>query len=116
MVVAHEEVDIKLMVSQETESGVTARKNSPEDSSSSNPSAPTQDHPTAFEKVGRKCIRCLEPGHPWGQCKARIIADAGQSFGGGDQGQNNGGEVVCCLAKCMLGMNVTRVMRNITIA
>ncbi|CAN0295766.1 unnamed protein product, partial [Laminaria digitata] len=54
-------------------------------------------------KVKGKCIRCLEPGHSWKDCKARIPPASEQTSGGGSQGQDNGGETVCCLAKCMLG-------------
>ena len=50
-----------------------------------------------------KCIRCLEPGCRWNQCKARISPSREQTSGRGAQGQNNGGETVCCLAKRMLG-------------
>ena len=52
-----------------------------------------------------KCIRCLEAGHTWSQYKARITSAPEQTSGGGAIGQNNGGETVCCLAKCMLGSN-----------
>ncbi|CAN0450323.1 unnamed protein product, partial [Laminaria digitata] len=50
-----------------------------------------------------KCIRCLEPGHSWKDCKARIPPASEQTSGGASQGQDSGGETVCCLAKCMLG-------------
>ena len=82
----------------------TANKNS-QGSSSSNPPAPTQDTSSAFDKVKGKCIGCLEPGHTWSQCKARITSAPEQTSGGGAQGQNNGRETVCCFAKCMLGTN-----------
>ena len=52
-----------------------------------------------------KCIRCLEPGHHWNQCKACTPPAPDRTSGGGVQAQNNGGETVCCLAKCMLGTN-----------
>ncbi|CAN0277930.1 unnamed protein product, partial [Laminaria digitata] len=57
--------------------------------------------PSAYDKVKGKCIRCLEPGHSWKDCKARIPPASEQTSGGGSQ--DNGGETVCCLAKCMLG-------------
>ena len=50
-----------------------------------------------------KLIRSLEPRHHWNQRKARIPPAPEQTQGGGTQGQNNGGENVYCLAKCMLG-------------
>ena len=52
-------------------------------SSSSNPQALTQDSPSAFDKVEGKCIRFLEPGHHWNQCKARIAPAPEQLSGGG---------------------------------
>ena len=82
----------------------TASKNS-QGSSSGNPEAPTHNPPSAFDNVKGKCIRCLEPGHTWSQRKAHIPPAPEQTSGGGAQGQNNGGETVCCLAKCMLGTN-----------
>ena len=82
----------------------TASKNS-QGSRSSNPQAPIHEPPSAFDKVKEKRIRCLEPGHPWFRCKARIPPAPEQTSGGGAQGRNNDGETVCCLAKCMLGTN-----------
>ena len=39
-----------------------------------NPPAHKQTIPqTEYNKVKCKCIRCLEPGHMWYQCKARVI-------------------------------------------
>ena len=52
-----------------------------------------------------KCIRSLEPEHHWNKCKARIPLAPEQTSGGGAQGQNNGSETVCRLAKCLLGTN-----------
>ena len=63
-------------------------------SSSSKPQAPTQDSPSAFDKVRGICIQCLEPGHHWNQCKARTPPASELASGGGAQGQNNGGETV----------------------
>ena len=82
----------------------TASKNS-QSSSSSIPPAPIQDPLSAFDKVKGKCILCLEPGHTWSQCKARIPPAPEQTSGGPAQGQNNCGETLCCLAKCMVGTN-----------
>ena len=82
----------------------TASKNS-QGSRSSNPQAPTHKPPSALDMVKKKRIRCLEPGHPWSRCKARIPPAPEQTSGGGAQGQNNDDETVCCLAKCMLGTN-----------
>ena len=58
----------------------TANKHS-QGSSSSNPPAPTQDTSSALDKVKGKCIRCLEPGHTWSQCKARITPAPEQTSG-----------------------------------
>ena len=82
----------------------TANKNS-QGSNSSNPPAPPQDTSSALDKVKGKCIRCLEHGHTWSQCKARMTPAPEQTSGGSAQGQNNGGETVCCVAKRMLGTN-----------
>ncbi|CAM9954547.1 unnamed protein product, partial [Laminaria digitata] len=57
-----------------------------------------------YDKVKGKCIRCLEPGHMWYQCKARITPASERTSGGGAQGQNNSGETVCCLANAMLSI------------
>ena len=97
------EVGIEVTVSRQVE--VTQQANKSQGSISSNPQAPTHNTPSAFDKVKRKCIRCLEPGHTWSQYKACIPPAQEQTSGGGAQGQNNGGETVCCLAKCMLGTN-----------
>ena len=48
-----------------------------------------------------KYIRCLEPGHTWYQCKARVTPASERTSGEGAQGQNNSGETVCCLARSM---------------
>ena len=82
----------------------TANTNS-QGSSSSNPPAPAQATSSSLDKVKGKCIRCLEPGRTWAQSKARITPAPEQTSGGGAIGQNNGGETVCCFAKCMLGSN-----------
>ena len=74
-------------------------------SSSSSPPAPPQVTSSTLDKLKGKCTRCLEPGHTWSQCKARITPAPEQTSGGGAQGRNNGGETVCCLAKCMLGVS-----------
>ena len=47
----------------------------------------------------------MEAGHSWKYCNARIPPASEQTSGGGSQGQNNGGETVCCLATCILGTN-----------
>ena len=86
-------------------SGSDTASNNSQGSSSSNPPAPTHNPPSAFNKVKRKCILCMEPGHKWSQCKARIPPAPEQTSGGGVQGQNNGGETVYRLAKCMTGTN-----------
>ena len=53
-----------------------------------------------------KCVIYLDSGHHWNRCKARIPSTPEQTSGGSaQQGQNNGGETVCCLAKYMLGTN-----------
>ncbi|CAN0527881.1 unnamed protein product, partial [Laminaria digitata] len=71
---------------------------------SSKPRAPKQaSSPSAYDKEKGKCIRCLEPGHSWKDCKARIPPASEQTSGGGSHGQDNGGETVCCPAKSMLG-------------
>ena len=90
-VVVQVEAGIEVTVSQGVQ--VPANKNS-QGSNSSNPPAPTQDTSSAFDKVKRKCIRCLEPGHTWSQCKARITSAPEQTSRGGAQGQNNGGKTV----------------------
>ena len=84
----------------------TSRKKS-QGSSNSNPPAPTQDPPSASDKVKGKCIRCLEPGHTWSQYKARLppAPEQTSASGGGSLGQKNDGETVCCLAKCIHGTN-----------
>ena len=47
----------------------------------------------------------MEAGHSWKYCNARIPPASEQTSGGGSQGQNNGGETVCCRAKCMPSTN-----------
>ena len=48
-----------------------------------------------------KCIRFLEPGHTWNQCKSRVTPASERTSGEGAQGRNNSGETVCCLANAM---------------
>ena len=70
---------------------------------SNGPPAPKQTIPQSeYDKVKGKCIRCLEPGHMWYQCKARVTPTSERTSGGGAQGQDNSGETVCCLANAML--------------
>ena len=74
---------------------------------SNNPPTPKQTIPQSeYDKVKGKCIRCLEPGHMWYECKARVTPASEGTSGGGVQGQNNSGKTVCCLAN-------TRVLRNV---
>ena len=47
----------------------------------------------------------MKPGHTRPQCKASITPVPEQTQGGGAIGQNNGGNTVCRLAKCMFGSN-----------
>ena len=101
-VVVQVEAGIEVTVSQGVQ--VPANKNS-QGSNSSNPPAPTQDTSSAFDKVKGKCIRCMKPGHTRPQCKASITPVPEQTQGGGAIGQNNGGNTVCRLAKCMFGSN-----------
>ena len=69
---------------------------------SSSPPTPKQTIPQSeYDKVKGKCIRCLEPGHMWYQCKARVTSASEKTSGEGPQGQNNSGETVCCLANAM---------------
>ena len=69
---------------------------------SSSPPTPKQTIPQSeYDKVKGKCIRCLEPGHMWYQCKARVTPASERTSGEGAQGQNNSGETVCCLANAM---------------
>ena len=90
-VVVQVEAGIEVTVSQEVYVHDTASKNR-QGSSSNNPPAPTQDFPLAFDKLKGKCICCLEPGHTWSQCKARIPPGPEQTSGEGAQGQKNCGE------------------------
>ena len=70
---------------------------------SNNPPAPKQTIPQSeYDKVKCKCIRCLEPGHMWYRCKARVTPASERTSDGRAQGQNNNGETVCCLANAML--------------
>ena len=54
-----------------------------------------------YDKVKGKCNRCLEPGHMWYHCKARVTPASERTSGEGAQGQNNSDETVCCLANAM---------------
>ena len=71
------------------------------------PQPPRETPPAAFGTERGKCIRCLEAGLHWNQCKARIPPAPEKTPGGGAQSQNDGGQTtVCCLSKSTLDTTV----------
>ena len=83
-------------------------------SSRGNPQAPTQDSPSAFDKVRGKCIRCLELGHHWNPCKAHISLLQRRHQTEVRKAKATAVRLLCVVLQsaCLVRM-MTRAMRNV---
>ena len=95
-VVVQVEAGIEVMVSQEVE--VTHQARTARVAVAVTPQPPHKTPPQLSTKLRENVFVAWNPGgHTWSQCKARIPPAPEQTSGGGAQGQNNGGETVCCI-------------------